>query len=83
MKMKNWLLIWITGAPLLTGCINPDGSFTATNGTNGAVNGLSADGSVAYGFSAYDTSNLQQALRYTAGGGKVALGFLNPGDNGS
>jgi hypothetical protein len=38
MKMKNWLLIWITGAPLLTGCINPDGSFSHT-GTGALAGG--------------------------------------------
>lgn len=41
-----------------------------------AVNALSADGSVAYGFSTYGNGGYQQAFRYTASGGMVGLGFL-------
>lgn len=74
--------LWTSGGASVSG-LGYLGSFTVANGTNGAVNGLSADGSVAYGFSAYNTTGLQQAFRYTAGTGKVALGFLNAGDDGS
>src|SRR5581483_9470903 len=53
-------------------------------GGNGAVNGLSTNGSVAYGFTAYNaaTPGAQQAYRYSSGT-MQGLGFFNAGDDNS
>lgn len=72
-----------SGTPVVTG-LGYLGTVAASNANNGGVNGLSADGTVAYGFDSYvSTGGGMQAFRYTSDGGMVALGFLNSGDNGS
>lgn len=45
-----------------------------------AANAVSEDGSVAYGFSRYDSAGPFQAFRWTSVGGIVPLGFLSSGD---
>lgn len=49
--------------------------------SNCGVNCLSADGSVAYGFIL--SRSVQLAFRYTAAGGTMSIGFLNPSDDGN
>jgi hypothetical protein len=52
----------------------------ATTG-NGAINGLSSDGSVGYGFVSDGSGGVSQAFRYTSSGGMVGLGFLSGNDS--
>ena len=47
---------------------------------NVGVNCLSSDGAVAYGFTRWN-GGAMGAFRYTASGGMVSIGFLNPGDD--
>lgn len=51
-----------------------------TSNLNFGINGLSADASIAYGWTA-SASGLFTPIRYTSGGGMVALGYLRAPDN--
>jgi hypothetical protein len=70
--------VWTSSGATLAASIGYLNGPPAANFNNGLINGLSSNGTVAYG--ATDDGNSLQIIRYTAGS-KVGLGFLNSGDD--